>query len=729
MTARALFTELSPNKASSVSNSNKAKSGTISTSPRFRSVNEAQKKFSNLSNQQRPIKQEKQRPIKTGNKHVKEMQRKVHERLTPAKARKQVSSINIPLNRVNELKKRLEESKKAELEKLKSAQMNAKKRALINERVANVSDLLKDLNGGFKASTQIKKTSRGEELDLPRHRVDQMKAWLKEFEKGNKEHAAKWNTRTNSYVPVHGTRNKQLELQKGESKTRQVEIDNNDTRRVSTLTQWLDDFGKENKAHFEKGSSRPTFESYKQWARKGAPQDDLPPENEEEDDVVVENTSMLDESHFDNNDLNYSTMPVASHDQFSDAEDEDEEESQVVENTSILDETRFDNNDLNFSTMPAANTDHLVDEECDWHEDMQELMMTVDVDINKIESQDSWDKDSVISPREFDEPDNNDDEVSFQDEESIEDEHAFDASFRHVGQDADLSVDTSVEEDEEDQEKEDELHAQIIADCESGEDVIEDELSVDSEDEESDVEEEEEKEVSLTFHCDDDVSKISFMGQPVLEDESVSHQSELLGESFLKRQSIDIISSSHQGNRIADVSTMNHGQISQFTAPVQQQKKKSVLKKFMSSLNCVKHAVKPSRAAEAYTDAYEEIGKKHSWETAKQPLKTIYDSPGSKSGMGGYLPGQYMNANNNAGAAPYGQSRKVPESPAMSLASAYRRQLSPGSSLMSGFTDVEACVMKRSNDIGQHVQHLKSVFKSPVRVNEPRTRSLYRPFE
>jgi len=337
-----------------------------------------------------------------------------------------------------------------------------------------------------------------------------------------------------------------------------------------------------------------------------------------------------------------------------------------------------------------------------------------------------WDKDSVISPREFEEPGDNDEEVSFQDEESIEDEHAFDASFRHVEQDVDLSTDTSVEEEEEDQEIEDELQAQIIADCESGEDAIEDELSVDSEDEESDVEEEEEKEVSLTFHCDDDVSKISFMGQPVLEDESV--KSELLGESFIKRQSIDVISSSYQGNRITDVSTMNHGQISQFTAPVQQKKKKSALKKFMGSLNCVKHAIKPSRAAEAYTDAYEEIGKKHSWETAKQPLKSIYDSPGSKSGMGGYLPGQYMNTNNNAGVAPYSKSRQVPESP-MSLASAYRRQLSPGSSLMSGFTDVEACVMKRSNDIGQHVQHLKSVFKSPVRVNEPRKRSLYRPFE
>ena len=398
------------------------------------------------------------------------------------------------------------------------------------------------------------------------------------------------------------------------------------------------------------------------------------------------------------------------------------EEAQPVENISMLEQAESDNTNLNISMMPGAPnaTNVYEDDGCkDWEDEYQDLMMTVD--IQQVESADSWDKESIVSPRDFI-------------EEEGEATLAQDAMDFHQKEE-EQSVDTT-NSGGEDEESIDEVEESIdevegilneTMDEDIAKETIDQDISVASSTQSSQIEEASEQEIELTFDCDDTISRMSFEGQPVehvsaadfahktnqevssaeMEDDSTS----LEGEYILNKTTDPIVSTSVFGHGLSD-------SIAQPNAMVQKKKKKSGLRKFMSSLNCLK-INKASKAAEMFANTAEET-KKPSYDQKKASSKSLFLSPDSHQDeddvQNSYLPNTYNNDNfaremiirkNNRMLGP------VAESP-VSLASAYRRQLSPDSSCVSGFTDVDACVMMKKHDIGQHVKHLQGLYDSPV---------------
>jgi hypothetical protein len=191
-----------------------------------------------------------------------------------------------------------------------------------------------------------------------------------------------------------------------------------------------------------------------------------------------------------------------------------------------------------------------------------------------------------------------------------------------------------------------------------------------------------------------------------------------------KNSSATDLSSSFCGNRITDTSTFLEHDGTNALKPIefqQKKKKKSGISKFFSSMNCMNN-MKTSKAAEEYTENYREE-KKPEWNRPKSS-KSLFLSPDThveeNEGINAYLPNRYNPTNHGIDNFPRemlmrGAGRQQVAGSPTSLASAFRRQLSPGSSCVSGFTDVEACVMKQKDDIGEHVKHLQSVYSSPVR--------------
>ncbi len=705
--SRELFAShnISSNKVSPI----KKPLSTITNDESFKfpkSVSEAQERIAKLQKRSVLLGQENYpRQIPTRD-HVQAMKRQVREKIsTPAKAPR--STINIPLNKVNELKKRLEESKMEELKKLESAQMNAKKRAEIKERVNTVQGLLKGLNDNIGNKSSLTTPSR--ELNLPRARVSEMKSWLKDFERENKAHADKWNLKSAGeggvYIPRSGSRNQKFLASNDQkpSNGRDIQLENSDGRRVSELTEWLVDFGESNKAHFEKGSSRPyTVEP------KTSKQVEDEVENFDEESEQFPNTEPADGVQ-------------DSMDQYSDTE--------AVENISMLqEETNNSPADLNVSMMPGVPHDG-VDEEndgdnSDWDDDYQDLMMTVD--IVQIESEDTWDKESVESPKEsvqgesmnqFDAEEISEDEVEHQLDLVEEDE---------VGL---LQQIDSYESNEDTVEKNAYIGEELSVDSEA---YIGEELSVDSEQSEAEAEERN----VLTFDCDDTISKMSFEGYPVDYitaktnmpesneygvDDTNSPKSALFGENILNKTSEPVVSNSFCGHGLSD---------SMFVPPknttaIDRNKKQSGIRKLLGSLNCLK-IHKTSKAAKSFANNIEDTNQHIPIPIHQKSSKSLFLSPDSHPDpdadvqQSSYLPQAY-NRNINGDFARqmimvekgFGKARAA-ESP-VSLASAYRRQLSPGSSCVSGFTDIETHVVKKEkHDIGQHVKHLQEIYGNPT---------------
>lgn len=655
---------------------------TISTSPTFHSVTEAQKKIAELqSRQSKPTPQG--RGTKTpGRKYVQEMQKKVSEKITtPSRAPRSAGTINIPMNKVTELKKMLNESKMKEMQRLKHAQLNAKKRAEITDRVNTVRELLKGLNGAVHHNGAVVKTSKGEELNLPRDRVSAMKAWLKEFEKNNKEHANKWNNttvstqgKTRAYVPRTGSRNHQPVETYNQDGVEEAfpAVEVHDGKKVKEMTQWLDDFGKENQDFQSRRSSIDATEY----------------DNDEEfDDAWIEGTSILKKAHEEREDLNMSMMPA---------------------------------------TGVSFNGEDIMDEESDWEDDYKDLMMTVD--IQQINSKESWDKESVISPRNFAETESSEvkvtEEKTHQVATMVEDE-------------ASVTEEEAIQQDE-DQDQSIDIEDEPESNPVQGHDLDDSNVEAEHVDPEDNV---------LTFNCYDSMSRVSFDGQPVdvkpeciipvdeIRNYDLSRKSsgELAGEDIMERNDNDVNASIYV-NRFTDNSMIASGAVR--NPPLAQtfpsNRKKNRISMFFSSLNCMKNA-KTSRAAAEYTNSYEEV-EHNKRETpflsvsSKNYLTTHNEEEDDESKAedfnNAYLPARYAMGNPNVSQnvaremALQGKGKahlEVPQSP-VSLASAFRRQMSPDSSCVSGFTDVESCVMMRNNDIGEHVRHLQGLFRSPVRV-------------
>ena len=689
----------------------------MSTSPNL-AVNDAQKRIAKLQQEQSKRTGRKKTAFSGASiparNHVQEMQRQVRQKInTPSKVPK--STINIPMNKVNELKKQLNESKMREMKKLENALMTAKKRAEINERVNTVNELLETFHGDSHRNRAHAKTSKGEELNLPRDRVRAMKSWLTSFGHDQKAHASKWNTpsvtatgRGGAYIPRIGARNQPFEMENRRNAVdnSRIEVDNSDGKKVTELTGWLNEFGKKNQAHYEKGSARPSFQYTNTRTGSNKLLDDESSQQEYDEQVPIE------------------------------------EDEGVVQNTSYINDTIGSVDDLNISMMPGRNfANASVDDECDWEDDYKDLMMTVDIE--RIESKDSWDKESVISPRDL-----NDDTASVDEQQGSHPVVTMDEN-----SEASRYDDENEEEEELDhfenvcefnyEEEEDRVEAYVELNHLDQTDEIEsvhqqdDALLEDSCDSSENPKISDDKE--LFFHCDDTFSRVSFEGQPVdainknnsieVGYDSTSFRSGLVGEHIMnKNSSATDLSSSFCGNRITDTSTFLEHDGTNALKPiefqqkkVQMKKKKSGISKFFSSMNCMNN-MKTSKAAEEYTENYREE-KKPEWDRLKSS-KSLFLSPDSHAeeneGNNAYLPNRYNPTNHGIDDFSRemllrGAGRQQVAGSPMSLASAFRRQLSPGSSCVSGFTDVEACVMKQKDDIGEHVKHLQSVYSSPVR--------------
>ena len=493
------------------------------------------------------------------------------------------------------------------------------------------------------------------------------------------------------------------------------------TPHVFNNNRWLDEFGKKNKNHFELGSMRPTFEYTKS--------------NKASEELSNVETPQLETPQVDD---------------VSQAPNENNDE-RVVENTSFLDNTVGGIEDLNISTMPVRNFADAVDDvDCDWEDDYNELMIAVDIE--RIGSKENWDNDSLLSPRDLNEEER---EVGQEEHCSFDDLEEKSEMWNHQKDEEENEEDIDdfnnpcdVDDEEEKEEYADvELnHLDQTEDVElvNVEELEQDDAKAEDNNLASDSHEECDED-ELIFHCDDSFSVITSNEFTVVqkngdEDDSASVKSGLVGEHFLtQRASSAALSSSYCGNRITDTSIVQRAGIPLEPIKVREMNdlkngKKKGISKFFRSLNCMK-SLKTSKAAEKYTENYEQ-DKIPVWN--QQSSKSLFLSPDShlehnNERVGAYLPNIYNV--NSAGPSNIShdmlmkgtERAQVADSP-MSLASAFRRQMSPGSSCVSGFTDfadVEERTMTRNHDIGQHIMHLKSLYSSPVRNEDNSKRHLY----
>lgn len=360
-------------------------------------------------------------------------------------------NVKIPMNKVQQMKQILLDYKNNQAKQSEQIHMSSKKRAKIAERLNRVQDIQKWLN---EMEVQSRKTAvrngasvpKTKELNLPMNRVSEMKNWLIEFEKQNKEHCNRFSSKSanlsayqyGGYVPT----NHSLPSDSAGLKNSQGQVDTNAKRTIETpsktavseLAQFLVDFEKKNKEHYERSQ------------RKGCKHDSnnrkeesLAEEDEETDDL---NVSIFDTFLIDNNEGSIEDNTVEDDTVEADAieadtieadtveaetieadtieadtieegtvEDETTEEKssedwrsedsqelkeeatnslddQVVLNTSILDRENY-KKEMNISMIPTMNDL----EQSQWDEDYDDLMK-VEINIEPVKSTESWENES-----------------------------------------------------------------------------------------------------------------------------------------------------------------------------------------------------------------------------------------------------------------------------------------------------------------------------------------------
>lgn len=173
--------------------------------------------------------------------------------------------VNIPLNKVTEMKKILMDFEKNNSNK-KTANLSSKKRAVIKARLNKVADIRQWLND-MEASPSKKLMNRQQKgLDLPMNRVREMKNWLIEFEKQNKDHSKRFQKReviqSSSCdgharpVILNNRSSIQIDPMNNDDELSKITdtdwIETSSSGPVSELTSWLVDFERKNKEHFER---------------------------------------------------------------------------------------------------------------------------------------------------------------------------------------------------------------------------------------------------------------------------------------------------------------------------------------------------------------------------------------------------------------------------------------------------------------------------------------------
>uniref|UniRef100_A0A7S3Q7G7 Uncharacterized protein n=1 Tax=Chaetoceros debilis TaxID=122233 RepID=A0A7S3Q7G7_9STRA len=775
----------SPKPLSTITNSNRNTSGNApktfrnkwiaNTNMNHNNYNSNSKKNSNKENQIG-----KARAASNPRANISEIRKKIaqsHQKSsTPLKT---VHHVNIPMNKVTEMRRILIEHKKKQEEKLRNdCHMSSKKRAEIKDRLNKVKDIHKLLstngNGNPSSNSSVGSGTgnNANGLNLPANRVSDMKNWLVEFANEKKKHCSKYDTKTldlqNGYVPRSGGRHQSFEGFNSNNNRNSYDsaprvsrgsFDRTDMPLVSDLKKLLVDFEMRNKAHNKKLTKRPEFRATNQRGAgvltPGAGADaGIGTEEEEHVAVFGAESSACDE------------------------EDQLPEEIVLVENLDEDEEgtnNNSDNNLLNVSMMPVADGENANE----WQEEYEDLSNDIDIDVEvePVLSAD-WEKESVASPEDFsaagsleEDDDDVDDTADVEKEgEDTTKENPQYGGGSNDGNENNLNDST-----------------RTMIQVNNGSEQRQRVPTPNNMDIDLQVTEEDYESFAMS---DDTISKLSFdesgasrpvgvvtmsdFAAPKLEQSStkesedvcsLSQTEDLLGVDILSKSccygqrftNTSFVAEEVQGQGQVQVAAQEHrqevgtkmGQMegTEGALPLSiNEKKKKGLGHYLKALACFSKKNRKNSNSEAVklyemyhqqqdldeNNAMVSISRQHPNRTTamvksqKQSTKSLELSPDSyqQPAQGKqYLPTLYkidepgrqgqdlalqMVANGMPG-------YNVADSP-MSLASAYRRGMSPTStgSYMSGFTDVDACAMSRQgSNVAQHVGWLQDMFEPP----------------
>jgi hypothetical protein len=582
-------------------------------------------------------------------------------------------TVSIPMNKVNEMKKYLQ----LDLEttnRMKDVQMSSKKRAKIEERlnqVADIQDWLSTLERKQNRDGNQRGNNSKKELLLPANRVKEMKSWLIDFEQQRKAHADFYDTGSKdmkdsgrSHIPRIGFRYQPFEArEKTEGDLSRAEVDTSELPHVSELKQVLIDFEAKNKAHYDKHNTRPSFE-YKAWRNSHGKATES-----EADSIMVTNTSFLDnEEQVDSTaqkDLNMSMMPAVGSEDFNDWDDEDE-----------LEDLSDDSSYTEMNVEPVESGEN-------W----------IDGNHQKVDEELSMDESSV-------------DEKNAQGEESeLEEQPSPSIIFRETTFDS-LNKSLSVASEEE---------SVLSVEVEANRGEVEEssaKLEL-SEDEEEDT-----FTAIETQHFDDYYPNYDYENQSDDEESDVSIHHEdvisgLFGEKFVSAP-VDALS---KNDRAIEYNKNTKFKLKMF--------KKKNLQKFLDAIKKMLASLKPQTKSSAVALIEQENANYNHGKTKEQnKSRQVQKAP--RYSFSTMYELQSKDFVNQIALRTSEDVRKVVHQIALksgedirrfgdspgSLASVFRRTLSPSSSGVSGFTDVEALALRNYENVGEHVGFLKQTFNA-----------------
>jgi len=603
-------------------------------------------------------------------------------------------AVSIPMNKVNEMKKYLQLDLET-TKRMKDIQMSSKKRAKIEERLNQVTDIQdwlstlerRQYNDGTTHDRNSKK-----ELVLPENRVKEMKSWLIDFEKQKKAHADFYDTGRaemkdtgRSHIPRIGFRYQPFEArEKTEGDLSRAEVDTSELPHVSELKQILIDFEARNKAHNDKHNTRPSFE-YKAW-RNSYGKATVPDENDSES-VVVTNTFILDDFNEDNfngqQEVNMSMMPAIGNENENDWDDDEEleelsEESsysemnvEPVESSENWIEEQFEEGDEELSVDKSTFDEEYAEENLP-PDDKEELS----IDESKFHGPGSP---AIIS----DEPTFN----SLNESASVvsKDESVLSVDIEAERDEREESYSSKLElSDDDDVDLYPVIETQHFNECGSNDDYEEN-----SDDEEC----------NASFHHE--VASSGLFGEQFVSAPAVA-----LSENYMVMEYNNKTNKKKSKSALKIIKKMNL------------QKLLNAIKKMLSSL-------KPQTKSNAVVliekqNANYNHGKPVEYNKSRQvqngqrySFASMYELQ-SKD----FVNQIALRSNEEVRhfvkqiALRNGEElRRFGDSPG-SLASAFRRTLSPSSSGVSGFTDVEALALRNYENVGEHVGFLKHTFNA-----------------
>mmetsp|Transcript_15319 Transcript_15319/g.18643 ORF Transcript_15319/g.18643 Transcript_15319/m.18643 type:complete len:838 (-) Transcript_15319:200-2713(-) len=370
---------------------------------------------------------------------VKEMREKIVEHRqsttsTPVQRARDVQ-VTIPMNKVQEMRKILLDFRQRQNQQKEQMYMSSKKRAKIDDRLNRVEDIQRWLNEmerhSKKTNNSNSSQSKATELNLPMNRVSDMKNWLIEFGKQNKEHCNRFTTRSAQfdrynrgsgvYTTSSGTPKRGSETsEKNQVDGKYNNDDNFSMPDVSELAKFLSECEEEN----NKAQSETTPMTNVDITQRC--DDDVEEEDEAVVDCSIGNNECVEDqvahddknAHTDDEDVDCfdnqgkereecTTEANFFDNQGKETEDDEHYEEDleqkgahcgkdfegavIVENTSII-EDESHKVDVNISMMPITNNM----DESEWEDDYAELAH-VDINIEPVQSQESWEDESFGS--------------------------------------------------------------------------------------------------------------------------------------------------------------------------------------------------------------------------------------------------------------------------------------------------------------------------------------------